>query len=296
MTSAISTDAGALIEAVQRLHGPELKDIKRGSADEAQVLLIPSGKQVVDLKAHLDKYLTRPERKKGKATLTTLVDFNGYTQRHMTSASAVFCDDTDKTRPRLVTVFDAHHTQADWQEHRAEYAFPLSDEWMKWSQMPEWMSQADFAAFIEDRITDVIDPSNAMPLAKKFAEDVGATLASPAKLLELSRGLSVHVDSKMVTKVNLGSGEAHLMYKEDHNDESGQPLKVPGAFVIAIPVFRLGPAYSVPVRVRYRAKDNRVTWNLSLQRIDHVFENAIAEAAKSVAEVTSLPVFRGKPE
>ena len=289
-------NAKAVIDLVERLDGAELIPLTIGDVPNGVAVVLPHGKNLHSIKKYQDEYRLRPERKEGSATLTTLVDFNAYVQRHMEADSAVFCDDTDKSKPRLVAVFDAHGKDPNWQKHRASYAFPLSDEWVKWSKLPEWFSQADFAAFIEDRITDVIDPSTAGSIAKKFAEDVGAQLATPAKLLELSRGLAINVDAKLANKVNLGSGEGQLIFKEEHNDENGAPLKVPGAFCIAIPVFRLGVAYSVPVRLRYRAKEGRVVWNLALQRIDHVFENAIAEAAKSVAEVTSLPVFRGKPD
>jgi hypothetical protein len=36
--------------------------------------------------------------------------------------------------------------------------------------------------------------------------------------------------------------------------------------------------------------------DLALQRVDLVFEDAIADAATKVAESTGLPVFRGKPD
>jgi hypothetical protein len=52
----------------------------------------------------------------------------------------------------------------------------------------------------------------------------------------------------------------------------------------------------VPVRLRYKVSGGRVSWQLALQRVDHVFESAIAEAGHSVGDVTSLPVFRGRPE
>jgi len=285
------SEAGAIIAAIERLAPGELLTI-RG----APILVLPSGKTAQSVKPLLDEYLDRPERKAGSATLTTLDAFNAYAIRHKQDESVVFVDDTNPQAPQIVAVFDAHSSDlAGWQKHRAVYAFPLSDEWKRWRNVPESFSQADFAAFLEDRITDVIDPSSAGDIAKKFASDVGAQLASPAKLLELARGLAITVDSKVVSRVSLGNGTGEISYKEDHNDEAGAPLKVPGAFCIGIPVFRLGAAYSIPVRLRYRLKDGKVTWQLALQRIENVLEHAIADAASKVGESTGLPVFRGKP-
>jgi hypothetical protein len=291
-----NNDAQAIISAVERLDKAELVSVARGTPDACAVLVAPTGKTVHDLKPLLDKYLPRPERKKGTATLTTLLAFNAYTQRHMTGDSAVFVDDTEKSKPRIVAVFNAAHKEPDHQDHRAVYAFPLSDEWVAWSKLPEWFTQAEFAAFIEDRILDVMDPAKAGAVAKELAESVGTTLASPSKLLELSRGLAVNVDAKVAQSVRLDSGEGQITFKEEHKDENGAPIKFPGAFCLAIPVFRLGISYSVPVRLRYRVSSGRVVWQLALQRVEQVFESAIAEAARSVEDVTSLPVFRGKPE
>jgi Uncharacterized conserved protein (DUF2303) len=291
-----NNNAASVIDVVERLSEPQLVTAARGTEQLANLLVVPNGKQVVSLKPLLDQYLPRPERKEGCATLTTLDAFNAYVDRHKTLSSAVFVDDTNAKAPRIVAIFDANDTEADWQRHRAVYAFPLSDEWKKWSNPPESFSQADFANFLEDRITDVIDPSTAGAVARKFAEDVGAQLASPAKLLELSRGLAVNVDARAVSKVNLGNGTGEISYKEEHNDSAGEPIKVPGAFVIGIPVFRLGAAYSIPVRLRYRMSSGKILWSLALQRIDHVFEDAIADAATKVSESTGLPVFRGKPD
>jgi len=285
------SEAGAIIEAIERLGVAQVVEI-----GGRPIMLLPTGRTAHSVKPLLDEYLDRPERKAGSATLTTLEAFNAYVLRHKQAESVVFVDDTNPQAPQIVAVFDAHSSElAGWQKHRATYAFPLSDEWKRWRNVPESFSQADFASFLEDRITDVIDPATAGDIAKKFASDVGAQLASPAKLLELARGLAITVDAKVVSKVSLGNGTGEISYKEEHNDEAGAPLKVPGAFCIGIPVFRLGAAYSIPVRLRYRMKDHKLTWQLALQRIENVLEHAIADAANKVQESTGLPVFRGKP-
>lgn len=111
-----------------------------------------------------------------------------------------------------------------------------------------------------------------------------------------ARGLAVTVDSKVTNAVNLATGEGQLSYAEEHRDAGGQSLKVPGALLIAVPVFRSGFAYQIPVRLRYRVKDGNVTWTLAMYRPERYFDDAFMGACERVREETALPLFVGSPE
>ncbi len=142
---------------------------------------------------------------------------------------------------------------------------------------------------------DVVDAGLAGDIAKKFASDLGLKLAGPQRLMELSRGLTVHVNSRMVDSVNLSSGEVQFSYSDEHKGEAGQPLNVPGGFVLALPVFRGGDPFQVPVRLRYRTKDG-ISWAFLLQRTDAVWDVSIKEACDKAHSETELPLFYGSPE
>jgi uncharacterized protein YfdQ (DUF2303 family) len=317
------SENAALIEEMKRHEAESFKlvDLSRGSEHECQVALVPKGKELVGVKHLLDAYRLKPERKKGSTTLLTLDAFCEFVARHKQAQSVVFCDDSDTSKPKLVAVFNASgrnvaetlisgadekgnataervvHTGApDWEDHRAVYAFPVSDEWTKWTTgLPGSFNQAQFADFLEDRITDVVSPSDAGLVALEFAESVGTSLASPTQLLKLSRKLAVNVESKCINAQNLSSGEVEFVFQEQHKDEAGQPFSIPGAFAIGIPVFRCGQGYRIPVRLRYRVSGGKVTWMLAAQRLDVIFEDAIEDAMKVVLEKTDLPLFRGTP-
>lgn len=289
----------AVIELVQKLMAPTTFDLNTEDLS-ATVVAVPSGVTLQSVKRYLDEYLPRPERKKGTTTLSTLDAFTAYVNRHKQAESVVFLDDSGAA-PKLVAIFNAHghsdgpnNGEPDWQDHRAHYSFPLADEWKAWtSELPESMTQVDFAAFLEERIGDVRAPSAAGEKTLDLLASLGVQAASPARLLELSRGLAVNVESRVSAAVNLGTGEGSITYAEEHKGADGVQLKIPGAFVIGIPVFKLGPAYVMAVRLRYRARDGRVTWQLAVHRTEEVFEHAVAEAESHVAEKTGLPVFRG---
>lgn len=270
---------------------------------KAPLLLVQDpkgGVQVLETSGYLDDYRTRPERRKGTARALDLASFMSLTQRFADEDSALFADPSP-THPSLTAVLDYHRQTADgaprFGEHRVVYAFPLSDEWKAWQAMNgKEMSQAQFAEFVENRILDVADPSGAGEMARALAEGTGATFASPSRLLELSRGLSVRVGQKVRNAANLATGEVEVQFVTEHQDQLGQPLRVPSAFLVAFPVFRQGDAFKLPVRLRYRLRDGDVRWFYELYRADLAFEAAFNEACAKAHQQTGLPLFFGAPE
>jgi len=256
--------------------------------------------KVISLKPLLDEYLTKPERRKGVAALGDLESFIAHALRFKDEDSVLFADPT-ATAPKLTAVLDYHRSGAKsdprFGQHRAVYSFPLSDEWKAWKAKDgAEISQQEFAEFLEDRISDVADPASPGESAKAFAQKVGVTFATPQRLIELSRGLSLHVGQQVKQAVNLQTGEVQIQYVTEHTDEKGQPLKAPGAFLITIPVFRSGAPYEIAARLRYRQKGGGVVWFYQLYRLDRVFEHAFNEACDQARTETALPLFVGAPE
>lgn len=296
--------------------GPDL-------AGTVPVLLLngPSGSAVHSLKKFADEYRVTPERRVGTAEMLDLASFIAHVNRFKDADSALF-GDNDRAAPSLLSVLDYHERvniptellatdvaeqplspSPRFGKHRTFYKFPLSDEWRAWhGHDGKTMVQADFAAFLEDRIGDVIPPpvDDGQPDATDAMEQLGRLLggnfASPSRLLELSRGMQVHQNEKVRNAVNISTGEVQITYEAAHQDAQGAPLKVPNLFLIGIPVFRSGEPYRVAVRLRYRVKDGSVIWHYQLYRADKVFDHAFEEAAALAASATGLPLFTGKPE
>lgn len=294
------TEADAVAEIARVGHAPVVVSVPRGTADTAAVLLAPEGMKAHDVTAHLDKYMPRPRRRKGTAEVGDLESFIAHASRFADADSALFAS-ADPKHPSLTAVLDYHEKQASggprFGEHRTHYDFPLSEEWQAWTGRDDHpMLQSEFASFIEDRIADILDPTKAGPGARDFAYALGCELASPSKLMELSRGLSVRANAKVHNAVNLSSGEMQLQFVTQHTDESGAPIKVPGAFLIGIPVFHNGEPYQIAVRLRYRLREDKVSWFYSLHRPDRCFDHAFGEACEKAKNETGLPLFVGSPE
>lgn len=303
--SETRTDASAIIEALKELHGGAVLDeVDLPKEVRGELVLVPNGMSLVDLRTFLDKRLEAPRRTKGTARHTTLASFIDAVNRFKVDddvdrvGSSVFAVD-DMSQPKLLCVVDYHgNRDPQFGEHVIEYAFPMSDEWRAWSAAfaSKGMSQAEFAAFLEDRITDVIEVGAVGERGQRMAESLGLSLAGSASILALSRGISIKAETKVQSVTNLSTGEGRILFEEKHHDEAGGAVKVPGGFVIGIPVVRGGPLFQVFVRIRYRLSGGAVVWSFTPHRQDAVFRAAFEEACGEVREKTGVPLFYGTPE
>lgn len=246
----------------------------------------------------IEAYRFKPSRKRGSARALTLASFIEMTNRHKTADSAIFAN-TDWKAPGFTAVIDYHEAKsagaADNLNHRIAYAFPASEEWKAWvEQNGQPMEQAEFAAFLEDRIADLSAPTTAEKIA--LERDFATTVATPAELIQLSRGLQVNVSSVVKNMTTLQSGEASIQFEEQHTGGDGKPLKVPGIFMLAIAPFFMGEKVSLPVRLRYRKASTKILWFYQMYRPDQFVTERVRDDLQTVADRTALPTFEGSPE
>lgn len=281
---------------------PDTVEITDGEQTH-EVLVLPNGDGgfvVKSAKELLAEYRTRPERRKGTAKLTELASFIEHVNRFKDSDSVIF-GDRSPSKPALHCVLDYHHKGATaaprFGQHCARYEFPVADEWRLWKERTGVaFSQRDFAAWMEDHLCDVVDPVAHGKSSQDFADMYGCKFAKPGEMLTLSKGLSIHVGREVTNKPNLQTGEDALVFTEKHSDAGGKQLSVPGAFLLAIPVFRGGDRFPIPARLRYEIEGSQVTWRYSLHRPDVAFDVAVKEACKEASEETELPLLYGTPE
>lgn len=288
------------------------------------VFAVPGGDgqlSIEHLKEIQDAHRSKPERRSGTAVLLSLASFIEHTNRFKSEHSALFAVN-DLTKPSILSVLDyhqkGHEGEPRFGKHRGLYEFPLSKQFKLWTskQGPHpdnIMDGAQFAAFLEDNIEDVIEApdfannigaqmSESQRLADQKLQDLLAKtngqVAGPNKLMELSRNLAVNVEGKIRQAQSLSSGEIHLQYEEIHDarDGQGQPIKVPNYFMIGIPVFDMGAPYRLAVRLRYRPHGGKVVWWYQIHRPDLAFEDAFKEAIEQAKTDIDLPLMLGTPE
>lgn len=293
------------IEAIAKLAreaaGIEIEDLKlaaKGLPESVPIARLHGESPEFDsLKRLAEEWRLHPERKTGTAQVDTLNSFVDLTNRHKTADSVIFAN-TDWKAPALTAVIDYHKaegTDAQWLKHRVHYAFPLSEQWKTWvAQNGKPMNQADFAQFVEDNIADLSSPEvmEVTDYEAKFATKI----ATPSELVALSRGLAVRVESKAVSSVVLQSGEGEIVWDEVHQGTDGKKLKVPGLFMLSIPLFHMGETQRVPVRLRYRVREGSTVWFYQIYRPDVAVTERVTEDYEDAMSQTALPGFIGKPE
>ncbi|BCB18024.1 DUF2303 family protein [Bosea sp. ANAM02] len=293
----------AVVELTKKSQRPEivevsLPDLGPGVPKAVPVIIDPQNRSVSAATQIVEAFRTKPAAKRGIATALTLQSFIDLTDRHKTDHTAVFAN-TDWKGPAFTAVVDYHDKAsggaADNLKHRIHYAFPLSEEWKVWIKgNGEEMEQREFAAFLEDRIADLTAPNDHERI--NLERDFATTIATPAQLIQLSRGLQVNVESIVKNVVNLATGEASIQFDEQHIDGNGQPLKVQGLFMLSIAPFFMGEKITIPARLRYRKSGQKILWRYQLYRPDlHVTER-VRDDLITVAAQTALPTFEGSPE
>jgi len=288
-------------ELVEEYVRPEVFTVKEPvTGVEAPIVLTRDGARSLPADV-FDAYRTLPARRKGTATLLDLDSLIAHVNRFKDADTVLFAND-HRQNPSITAVLDYHRAGADadarFGGHRAKFAFPLSDEWQAWAGANKKpMRMVEFAAFLEDRIIDVLEATADLPEdMARFVAAIGGKIASPSKLMEIAVGLKVNEKSAVGETVNLSSGEGEISFVSQHLDAKGAPLKVPNLFLIGIPVFKNGPAYRIAVRLRYRKSDGGLSFWYEMWRDDRVFDDAFTEALGRARDETGLPVLLGSPE
>lgn len=292
-------------EAAEKYQKPTVVSVAHPTDGTFQVPAV-LGKDGLDAvpKYIFDEYRDHPERRTGTAVMTRLESFIEHVLRFKNGESVVFAKD-DRTAPGLTAVLDYHDAGADgtprFGKHRTTFNFPLSEEWKVWAKFnSKKMDMVEFAQFLEERINDVDYLESIDDLNEDIRRFIGATgldkIASPSRLVELSKNLQIHEASTVKAVHNPASGEGVIRFESEHTDAAGQPVDVPGLFIICIPVFAHDGYYRIAARLRYRKGPDGISFWYDLWRPDLVFDDAFDKACERVKSETGLPLLIGAPE
>ena len=256
----------------------------------------PPGGSVESVKAQTELYRTAPERRAGTATVTTLASFIDLVNRHKDDGSVIFAK-TDWPKPSLTAVIDYHEKGGAARNtgHRVTYTFPVTPEFQAWmDHVGKAFSQSEFAAFLEDRAADLASPTDGE--RAEYERLFKATFATPNELIDLARSLEISVGQTFKQAVRLQSGEAEMVFKEEHTNGAGERVTVPGIFMIGVRAFVGGERVNVPARLRYRAAGGAVTWFYDLYRWQDFLRERVSQDLAEAGKQTGLPTYEGAPE
>lgn len=254
-----------------------------------------------------DDWRDRPRFRNGQAEMYDVQSFIGHVNRFKDGNSIIFAN-SDRKEPSLTAVLDYHPAGAEsdprFGHHRTSYHFPLDDKWKLWHAYDKKpFNMAEFASFLESHITDVM-PADFVSAEgddelARFLSLMGGKekIADPAILMQIAGGLEVNENNIVAENVKLSSGEGILTFQSTHEtkDSTGQKIKVPTMFALALPVFENDQPWQVIARLRYRHRPS-LTFYYELWETNKVFDKAFDEVVNKVQDATATTVWLGKPE
>lgn len=277
--------------------------VEPGTDVEALGVLTRDGMGIIN-PSQFDEHRSAPRRRAGTAILSDLNSFTAHVNRFKDEDSAIFACN-DRKKPSLTGVLNYHRSGATsdprFGDHRAQFNFPLSDEWQAWTAFNgKELPMIGFARFLEDHIVDVTPlPNIALgEQATNFAQILGGRekIADAATLMSMALNMQVFEQSNTASSNNLATGEIRADFETIYNDSNGSKLNVPSMFVISIPVFKGEAPSQILARLRFRKEGSKIIFFYELWRTDIVFDDAFDNALSKVAGETGVPIFVGSDE
>jgi hypothetical protein len=167
---------------------------------------------------------------------------------------------------------------AGWRDHTATLTLTRSDDWDDWTLRDgKWLSQSDFAEFVEAHLPNFIDPR-------------GADVLEMAQ--EFRARKSVRFDSSQRVK----SGQTKITWHEDIDAKVGKgSIDIPDILTLAMQVYERGETFGLTARLRYRINDGSLMLGFVLDRPRDVLMAAFDGIRQEISGMTGIDVWIGTP-
>jgi uncharacterized protein YfdQ (DUF2303 family) len=243
---------------------------------------LPSGYQVHDL----ERLLPNPTRKRANVVMHDTASFIEYVKKHGSMDTCTIYADIDQqeSKATYIAVIDDHGADpgaAQWRSHTATLTPRQSVEWARWiGGDNSGMSQAEFAAWIEDNL-----------------QDIAGTQGAPtgAEMLQMALNFERNATKRYKQKLDLQGGGIQFEYIDDEDKDTRTQMKVFERFGLGMRVFVNGDAYAMQARLKYRESGGKLSFWYELIRPDKVFEAASNDIVKAIREGTGMMVLIGNP-
>lgn len=188
----------------------------------------------------------------------------------------------DAESESFTAILDYHESTEDgtgepgWCQHRAVFRCRRTPEFAAWmAKNKSAMSQIDFARFVEENLPDIVEPPG-------------------AQLLEVARTLEAKKEVTFSSGVRLDNGQVQFTYEEILRGSAARnTLEIPEQFVLGIAIHEGGPAYRIPVRLRYRIHEQKLVFWYEIVRPHRFLQDALGEIRQRVTSETTYPILSG---
>lgn len=220
-----------------------------------------------------DEFAISPRHTVAARTVTDAASFVEYVLRHRVTGTEVYAHTSSST---VVAVVDSHEGPEGlpgWQKHKLTLTLEHTKAWLAWASRDlgtnpkAWMTQTEFAEFIEDRALDVNDPDH-------------------ARLIELATKFEATTKVEFGSAVRLDNGEVQFEYAETVGPRKGTKgaIDLPKELKLALRPYIGGPIYFVFASLRYRIRPEGLVLGVALQRPENILEAAFADIVTEIRD------------
>lgn len=244
----------------------------RPGADDglaAMTYVVPDGYkiQTVDVEALLAPNRGGPKRATGTYTVRDVASFLTYYTKHAETQA-----ETWVTSKGATAVLNAHEDATEgspgWEDHKLVLDLKHSPEWIKWIAISNrFMSQQDFAEFLEDCVGDVRSPDM-------------------ATILEVASSLQATSKAEFKSAYRTHDGQQAFRYEETIQAKAGQKgeLEIPQRITLALRVYEGQQPTDIVARFRYRITPSGLALGIVIDKVSEILEQAIADVKIAIEE------------
>lgn len=269
------TENDAITEVALRAAIPNRLD---GDGNLWAVSTSGGGVEVIDTRGLDAKYLERPLRKRGTATVFDAESFVLHLTKHnLPGETEVWADIEART---ITAVYNASSAiEAGHGDHRLVLQVRRTVAWLAWTKLnAKLLGQTEFAEHLEQRAQDVVEPD-------------GASLLEIAQTFQANRSLAFESGRR------LSDGNVKLQFAEETTAAAGSrgELSIPDRFILGISPFEGSPGYRLQANLRWRIQGPNLSLGYVLIDPEKVIEDAFAEIVNTVGTAIDGAVLFGRP-
>lgn len=159
-------------------------------------------------------------------------------------------------------------------EHVASWPVGYSEAFEAWNKINgKLQPQADFLRFLEENVSDVMQPE-------------------AARILELVKDFSAVKTDRFESSKRLQNGDAALVYITETNVKQG--LEVPQKLKFSMPIYHGEEAHEFEAWFRYRIQSGQLLLGIEFHRIEPIKQAAFRAAVARTFDVAGLDPFYGE--
>lgn len=224
---------------------------------------------------NMEKSLPAPARIRALVGLRDLDSFLAYVAGYKLPASKIFvATNSDGLKATAIFDYPASATETAWGSHRVLLATQFSAEWLRWrTDNDTYMSQKDFAEFIETNALQFASPSG-------------------ADMLTMARDIEVKQNVEWRGTVRTENGDTSINYVNTSKAGAGD-IEVPALFTIGIRPFHNGATYKLDARLRVSLDDGTLTLKYELLRTEELLEQVMQDIIANIAGSTGIAPLVG---